>query len=82
MAFSFDVEVDQDISTILREVEQKIKDAGGRFDGNEQNGTFSGKGVRGKYSINGQKIRITITDKPWIASENLVKSKITDYFTV
>ncbi|MHB9292123.1 hypothetical protein Holit_01212 [Hollandina sp. SP2] len=78
MIFSFNV--DKSISTLLASVKQTITKRGGSFSGNEQNGTFSIKGVVGEYSINGQTVKITITDKPLIVSDNFIQKEIKKYF--
>jgi len=80
MAFSFEINRPEDIGKTLASVERTVRGGGGSFSGNEQNGSFSGKGVDGKYSV-GDKITITITKKPMFASDSMVKSAISDYFT-
>ena len=80
MAFSFQINRPENIGRTLSAVERSVRDGGGSFSGNEHNGYFSGRGVNGRYSV-GDKITITITKKPMFASDSMVKSTITDYFT-
>ena len=80
MAFSFEIKKPENISKTLSAVERTVRDGGGFFSGNEQNGYFSGKGVDGRYSV-GDNITITVLKKPILASNYMVQSAITDYFT-
>ncbi|MCL2773526.1 MAG: hypothetical protein FWD71_09280 [Oscillospiraceae bacterium] len=80
MAFSFAINKPENIGKTLAAVERTVRSGGGYFSGNEQSGYFSGKGVNGRYSV-GDKIIITITKKPMLASDSMVKSIIADYFT-
>jgi hypothetical protein len=45
-----------------------------------KSGRFSGSGVEGAYSVGSSEITITITKKPFIALESIVRKKITGYF--
>ena len=49
------------------------------FQGDEASGTFSGL-VSGSYLANGQDIAITITDKPWIASDKDIEHAVRQFF--
>ena len=50
------------------------------FSGNTTSGSFSGKGVKVRYRIEGNTVEITITDKPTLASWSTVESKVKEFF--
>ena len=77
--FSFNVRKPNNLSAVLRQTGQKIRNSGGSFSGDETSGFFSGSGVEGRYSV-GNNIFITITKKPLIAPQSMIISKITEYF--
>jgi hypothetical protein len=43
-------------------------------------GSFFGKGVKGRYKIEGGSVKVTITDKPSLASWSTVESKVKEFF--
>lgn len=72
MAHSFTVQIDSDLFSVLTKVENTITRNGGTFEGDTNNGIFSGKTaigtVKGEYrSISSTEVEITITDKPFVA---------------
>ena len=79
MAFSFQIPKPKNLSQVLVRTSKTIRGGGGAFTGNEEYGSFSGSGVKGTYAV-GEQISITITEKPFLAPESLVKSTITDFF--
>ena len=79
MAFSFKIIKPKNLSQTLAQTSKSIKNGGGTFSGDEKSGSFSGNGVKGTYTVDDQ-ISITITEKPFLAPESLVKSKIEEYF--
>ena len=54
-----------------------IRDGGGVVHG----GDFVINGVEGHYSYNGVRIKIKITDKPWLASWDMIEEKLEDFFS-
>lgn len=50
--------------------------------GNYLMGTFSLKGVSGKFSFDAvaEVLKIVITDKPWLASESMIEKEIRKFF--
>lgn len=61
---------------VLNSVRAQIEEAGGTFGVS----TFSIKGVSGSYTIAGNTVTITITDKPWYVSNTYLQSAISKYF--
>jgi hypothetical protein len=51
-----------------------------KFTGDDAKGTFAGKGVKGRYTVDAQDIYIVITEKPFIVSQDYVKEKILNFF--
>ena len=75
MAFSFDITV-KDVPSALK----KAKNEGAPIFGDESGGKFDGSGVKGNYTVSGNNVHITIDSKPLIATENMIKKKIKEYF--
>jgi hypothetical protein len=69
MDFSFAAEPK---GTVARIVEEARK-VGVQIDGDYQQGTFSGHQARGSYAVNGHRLTITVTEKPWIFPEALIR---------
>ena len=67
-------------STLVSNAKRVAEENGATFRGNTTSGSFSGKGVKGKYKIEGGTVKITITDKPALASWSTVESKVKEFF--
>jgi hypothetical protein len=67
-------------SEMVNKAKATASNAGADFNGDEESGTFSGKGVNGRYSVNGNSVEITITDKPFFAPWGMVEDKIKSFF--
>ncbi len=84
MAHSFAVTVTGDLNRSLKRASTTITNAGGTFVGNVNSGTFSGKTVagvvKGKYTVSGNKITVTITDKPFVVPNSTIETKVREYF--
>jgi len=73
---SFQVKVNASDAKIEEAKAQIIKN-----DGVISGNSFSVKGVRGSIDSNGDERIITITDKPWLASQSYVSSEIKKFFS-
>ena len=51
-----------------------------QFEGNEHTGTFSGDGVAGGYTVNGQIVTITIDRKPFYVTVAMIQSHLQQFF--
>lgn len=81
MAHTFTIDLSgKDLNAILSKVRTQITSNGGQFTGDGHGGNFSGSGVVGSYVVSGALVTITITKKPFIASNKMVESKIRSYF--
>jgi hypothetical protein len=67
-------------STLVAEARRVAKESGATFRGDTTSGSFSGKGVKGRYKIEGGTVKVTITDKPSLASWSTVESKVKEFF--
>ena len=67
-------------STLVSNAKRVAEENGATFRGNTTSGSFSGKGVKGKYKIEGGTVKITITDTPALASWSTVESKVKEFF--
>ena len=80
MVFSFNIAVNDPLIA-FRNAQEQIEKTGGKLKGDDMSGKFSGLGVKGKYNVHGNgKVAITITEKPFFASEELIKSKVKEFF--
>ena len=84
MAFSFTVRIP--LGTDLEGKLEQAKFAASNSDhdvlisGNISSGIISGD-VTGSYRVSGNTINVTITDKPWLATEGLIKKTVRDFFS-
>ena len=84
MAFSFDINLDEDVDMHekIKDVQQMAHDSPYHLDlvGDEECGKIKGI-VGGDYSVDGCKLTVTIKKKPLILSENKIKQALTGFFT-
>jgi hypothetical protein len=59
---------------------QGIKKYGVDFKGDTTSGSFSGKGVKGTYWIQGRGVTVTITGKPSLIPWGIVESQVRAFF--
>jgi len=64
----------------VSEAKKVAKENGATFRGDTTSGSFSGKGVKGRYKIDGGTVKVTITDKPALAPWSTVESKVKEFF--
>lgn len=80
MSKTISIQTHEPIDAILKRAQETAARHNAKLEGNNQNGNFSGAGVKGTYQVEGSTIHITITDKPLLAPMSLVESKIRDFF--
>lgn len=78
--FKFNVQSKKNINELIKQVSDGIKANGGVFNGDVKSGFFSAMGIKGTYKVQDNIIKIEITKKPWILTENLIKTKVRDVF--
>jgi hypothetical protein len=67
------------IEDVLKKVKATAAQKSVKFEGDEKRGKFSGD-AEGTYTVDGQTITITITDKPWYAKDSQVSDAIKNFF--
>jgi len=77
---TFTINKPKDINVALAKVSKTIKNGGGSFSGNNNSGNFGGNGVEGNYKVCGDRIIITITEKPFFYPASAVENRIREYF--
>lgn len=71
--------VSRDPTVLLPEVRRAAAREGVAFEGDGASGSFEGK-ISGRYRVNGNRVRITLTDWPWYASGAMVESRFRGFF--
>jgi hypothetical protein len=77
---TFSIQATKNPSTLVSEAKKVAKENNATFRGDATSGSFSGKGVEGRYKIEGGTVKVTITDKPSLASWSTVESKVKEFF--
>lgn len=77
---TFSINPTKNPSTLVSEAKRVAKENNATFRGDTNAGSFSGKGVKGRYKIEGRTVKVTITDKPTLASWSTVESKVKEFF--
>ena len=76
--FKFTLSIDA--SEVVAEAKKVARENGANFSGNERYGTFSGRGVEGKYQIQDNFAEVTIDKKPFFVPWGLVERKVREFF--
>ena len=77
---TFSIKARKSPGTLVSEAKKLAKENDASVSGDANSGSFSGKGVKGRYKIEGETVKITITDKPTLASWSKVESKVKEFF--
>ena len=77
---TFSINTTKNPSTLVSEARRVARENNATFRGDTTSGSFSGKGVKGRYKIEGGTVKVTITDKPSLASWPSVESKVKEFF--
>ena len=77
---TFSMKTTKNPTTLVSEARRVAKENDATFRGDATSGSFSGKGVKGRYKIEGGTVKVTITDKPALASWSTVESKVKEFF--
>ena len=77
---TFSMKTTKNPSTLVSEARRVAKENDATFRGDATSGSFSGKGVKGRYKIEGGTVKATITDKPALASWSTLESKVKEFF--
>lgn len=87
MSHAFTVQLNDEVASVLKKVEEEITGSGGSFKGDSEKGIFDGKSllgpIQGEYcSVSGNEIKITITHKPFLVPYHVIESEIKKYFLI
>ena len=77
---TFSIKATKSPGTLVSEAKKVAQKNGATFRGDANSGSFSGRGVEGRYKIEGGIVKVTITDKPSLASWSTVESKVKEFF--
>ena len=77
---TFNIKTTKNPSTLVSAAKKVANENNAILRGDAASGSFSGKGVEGRYKIEGETVKITITDKPGLASWSTVESKVKEFF--
>ncbi len=85
MAHAFTIQLNEEIGSVLQRVASAIRENGGDFQGDAEQGAFAGRTVlgqiRGEYRrVAGDEISVTILSKPFILPYGTIESEIRQYF--
>src|SRR3712207_3159801 len=77
---TFSIKTTKNPSTLVSAAKKVAKENNATLRGDAASGSFAGKGVQGRYKIEGETVKVTITDKPSLASWSTVESKVKEFF--
>ena len=80
MSRMFSVSFTEDPSALVARAKKAAIKYGADFKEDATSGSFSGKGVRGIYSIQDRVVTVTIVDKPFLIPWGLVESQVRGFF--
>ncbi len=79
---TFTVEIPgEDREQLLENARSSAEMMGATIDGDMTGGTFSGRGIEGRYSIAGDRLEVTILKKPALAPWPLIENIVKDFFS-
>ncbi len=64
----------------VNEALTKIREVGSVSIDGDNTGSFSAKGVKGRFLYDDGTLVIVIDDKPWLASDSMIESEIKKFF--
>lgn len=80
MAKTFDIPFSGEAASVFQHAKHAADEAGATLKGDENRGTFSGKGIEGNYEVSGQTVHVTVTQKPAIVSDSAIESRLREFF--
>ena len=79
-AKTYQVELSRTPAAVVEKARKVAGKNGFDFSGDETAGAFVGKGVHGRYRIDGVQMAITIERKPLIVPWSIIESSIKSFF--
>lgn len=80
MAKRFEIRIAAEPERLIEHFRQSAIEHKFEFVGDESAGRFSGMGIEGAYEIHGDRLVLTIHNKPFFLSWMLVEAGVKDYF--
>jgi hypothetical protein len=80
MAKTFSITFAGDATSLLNRARTVAASNGAQISGDTNRGTFNGKGVAGNYSVSGNTVSVTISDKPALIPWGVVESQLRNFF--
>jgi hypothetical protein len=77
--FNFSFEKPRNLTQAIQTVRAGIEGKGGKFSGDEQQGSFQAMGILGRYMVS-DFVNVTITEKPFLFSHKFIENEIKNYF--
>jgi hypothetical protein len=77
MAFVINFKITADPKGTMAKILSEAGKAGIHFEGNDQQGTFRGHNAAGSFNLNGHQLQVTVTDKPFLIPESLIRKVVT-----
>lgn len=85
MACNFSVPISGSVTDIVSKARNAIGGAGGNFSGDDNTGSFDistmAGDVRGSYTVNGDMLDVTITDKPMFLPCDMIEAQLKQYLS-
>jgi hypothetical protein len=85
MACDFSIEFKGSPDQVLNKAKSAVQGQGGSFDGDVNGGSFKvsafGNSIAGTYTVSGQQMHISITDKPFLLSCGMIESYLKSQLT-
>lgn len=81
MIFSFKVNSPGDIIATLENLQKKLAQHKGKFNGDEKGGFISSNGIDGQYIVKENTIEITVLKKPLLIPNKVIEKEIKKIFT-
>jgi hypothetical protein len=79
--YNFSFSKPQNITQAVQTVQTGIKNKGGTFNGNEQQGSFRASGIAGQYRVS-DRVEVTISEKPLVVPNSLIENEVKNFFGV
>jgi hypothetical protein len=77
---TYQVELSKEPVAVVEKARKTASSNGFEFAGDETGGRFAGKGLEGRYRIDGAQMSIMIDKKPLILPWGLIESSIKSFF--
>lgn len=81
MSKSFEIQLQRPASQIIADAHATAQRKGVQFEGDTEKGQFSGMGLKGHYTIEGNTLQVEVTEKPLLLSWGMIETAVKGYFS-